>query len=359
MNKKIKKLSIASFMVIAFSSSSLLITTPALAGSSETCSGTVGTVTLSSSTTGALLPNAAYTVRVPWDTGRWFLAGDKSTLIPTFEQKFNEYLKTITNSWWGKYYYNGLQSTLGTTPVRYPLDITDITDPASQTIALEQWKNDTITQAFKAEVDRRSNGYGGIYFYRNGLDQYDPSLSNEINTGTSNFNRVKSALNTALNTSNWDNFVSSYKTLSDPSLWYYGFSRYPNMKFVDYNNGNQAEYIWNNANKEAAKAIGAENSITVITDANGNATFTIFGVKYTYGDDFTRGDNTCSQLTGEVAQVNTPRGYQVDNSVYTFNTLSDGTLNLSLSNDPQNLTEPEPQVLTDTGLSLKRSYSYF
>lgn len=329
-----------------------LTTQSANAVATDTCDKSLITITKTDSTNGALLANATYVVQTSGDV--YVKAGDATGEEAAFKTAFNNSMDNTTAApeFWasdeGVAIDGAYQETLGTTKASYPTDITGITNPAVQASALSNWQADSDGKiaAFEADVQTRLDALNLALTENPTLASVDSGFHAEVVAERDKLQDVADAIDTAKTTGTWATFTAAYDTMVDPANWSYGLSTSPSVEYRDSITGQS----FSDANAAAATSIGASQSVVITTDANGNAEFTLFGVKDAYYDDATRGDLTCDQLEATVNESQAPSGYVLDTADYTATSLADETGALSLTNDPENLDDPTVPIRTNTGL---------
>lgn len=342
-------LALAASGLLAVTAFAGLTTMPATAGQSDTCDAALVTLTKTSTADGALLPNAVYVVQA--DPNTYLMVGDQTGQEDAFNAAFNSQFGALEDTAAGQAIIAAYQTSLGEDMPNYPADITAITNASVQVTALAQWQADGNGEvaAFLADAERRADALQAALDANPDLEAQDAAYFELLTGELAGLTTVVDNVNTALTTTDWDTFVTAYNTFTDTDNWSYGLATHPSLQYVDFLNG-VTEEDYNAANAYAAEQVGATSEITVTTDENGVATFTIFGVKYINGDVNTRGDLTCSQLSGDVTEAQAPGGYQLDPAPYDFISDDTATASLDLTNTPVDYVSPDVPVWTDTGL---------
>jgi hypothetical protein len=373
---KFKKIGInASLAAFAVGSLTLIGGTQvANAAINPTCDASVLTVHLTDSTSGAPLANATYEFTT---SGNVFVkAGNAMTDQAAFRAAYDGPTSTLGQASaqaFADHLSAGTQDTLGTNPVVYPDNFAGFTDPVAQQLAVTEFENSQKWADFKADAAARLAGINDTFWKVSGTAGYGASVDPEYDAALNEARNKAIALNNIINNlsnelarhdeTGYNNAVNIYNQLVDPANWVYGISHDPSQQVIDLvhkqYDGADTTADRASANAEAAAAVGATQTVTVVTDGNGDAVVTTFGVKDGVYQGGTRGDQTCSQQTSGTTETQQPVGYHPNYVGTPYTVQSDDTASgrLDLVNDPitdVDLTDggdtPDAPIKTSTGI---------
>lgn len=374
--KKKRRVLASSLLATIMASTTMLAITPtATAGvNTFTCDNSVVTLTLADSQTGALLPNAYYTVKTSPNT--FLLAGAHPELQEVFKKAYNDSFPIYLDSEKGGFYKTAFASTLGYDKPPYPQDITALTDNEARNRAFRDFKEDRegTLAALRADAQRRYDALNNVVINSGGAAYYDSKLDQHTVNQRTKLGYLLQGVNNVKNAYSWEYFVENYRMIVSLDNWSYGIILFPSLYFSDRLAANdignpRADVIlkqwWLEGNQEAAEAIQAKDTLTLQTDSEGKLVYTVFGVAEGYKgvvadwdsrNRDVRGQESCSHIKGTIQESVAPENYKLDSTVYNVASLDNQTFSLALTNDPINHPIPEVPIFTDTGVSTTKEF---
>lgn len=348
----------------------------AVAGVLPTCDAGVVTLTKTDDADGSVLAGATF--EIPAKAGVFFKEGTSTAADEqSFREAFNAEFGVLTTTEAGQALDAVYVDKLGDHP-GFPNDITGLStsNDAIRAEVLKDWQakatvDGTALQKMIADLDTRIELVDKALDLNTGLEAGDPVVYKDLTDTKTSLDTMKERVDSMISTTDWATFVEDYKFVTNVGNWKLGLGVEVSAKYVDILNGHDNKTKFDEANGKAAETVGASETITITTDENGQAQFSVFGVDFTYGDNSisevgedgnllrgnaatSRGSNTCIQIAGILNEVLAPDGYVLDQSdeSWAFDPDADGdiaTTTMSVTNTKVDPVVPPKDPIRNNG----------